>query len=464
MQYKVLDTNIPLLDHNNIIGLGGKDVVIVLPETVLDELDAKKSGLGELAFQSRHTTGILQECKKLARFTLGSNIQVAPKTLDDLTIWVVSLNTYPDYTDVDPKIKNDRKIIEVALQLEAYFKQTSSEDHVEFVSNDFMCQERAESLGVTSTDFKIVDKVDYEFTKYLEVTEGTFKTLHNRNILEVDPEHLVEHYNYKFTTPDSSQMKIASINNNTINILGKDTEQELRRQAVNPANSDQLLLSRAIQDQSVELVVCEALAGSGKTLVSLSNAMRLVKSKSPYNSIKYVRVSVNDVEKVEEIGYLPGTADEKNAVYFHPLYDSLDFIARAKFKGGKAKGKELEERVAEEVEKMVKDYDITALTGLGMRGRTFSDTIFIFDEIGNASKPSLQKMLTRVGKNCKAILIGSNNQIDNPNMTKFTNGLSVILNDCATAEGIINKHVVPLQRVVRSEFAEYAEKLFSKDL
>jgi len=84
-------------------------------------------------------------------------------------------------------------------------------------------------------------KVDYEFTKVLEVSEGTFRTLHNRNILEVNPDHLVEHYNYKFTTPASSQMKIASINNGMITILGKDTEQELRRQDVNPSNADQLL-------------------------------------------------------------------------------------------------------------------------------------------------------------------------------------------------------------------------------
>jgi PhoH-like ATPase len=80
------------------------------------------------------------------------------------------------------------------------------------------------------------------------------------------------------------------------------------------------------------------------------------------------------------------------------------------------------------------------------------------------SKSSLQKVLTRIGKNCKVILIGSNRQIDNPNMTKFTNGLSVILNDCAFTTGDnINKHVIPLDKVVRSDFAEYAEKLFSKE-
>lgn len=457
MQYLCLDTNIPLLDVNHIVELGSQpDTIIVLPETVLDELDSKKSGLGELAYQARSFGRMIAKCPQPGKAS-HDNMVISKFNYNNVHIWIVALNTYPDFKDVASNVLNDRKIIEVALQFANHYEP------VTFISNDVMCRIRADSLGLNVTDFKVVDKVDYEFTKTLEVSEHTFRNLHNSNILEVDPNHTIEHYNYKFTTESSSQVKLASINNETINILGKDSEQELRRQYVNPSNADQLLLSRAIQDPTMDMVVCEALAGSGKTLVSLSNAIRLIKTNTPYTSIMYVRVSVNDVEAIEEVGFLPGSAEEKNAVYFHPLYDSLDFIARSKFKDKKLKAKELDEKVADEVEKIIEDCNITASTGLGMRGRTFNDTVIIFDEIGNASKPSLQKLLTRVGKNCKVILIGSNNQIDNPNMTKFTNGLSVILNDCATSVGgNINKHVVPLQRVVRSDFAEYAENLFSK--
>jgi len=458
MQYLCLDTNIPLLDANHILELGSQpDTIIVLPETVLDELDAKKSGLGELAYQARSFGRMIASCEHPER-AKHDNMIISKFKHNNVSIWIVSLDKYPDFKDVASNVLNDRKIIEVALQFAGHYQP------VTFVSNDVMCRIRADSLGLKVTDFKVVDKVDYEFTKTLEVSEGTFRTLHNRSILEVDPQHLIEHYNYKFTTPASAQVKLASINNDTINILGKDSEQELRRQDVNPSNADQLLLSRAIQDPTMDMIVCEAKAGSGKTLVSISNAIRLVKTNTPYKSIVYVRVSVNDVEKIEEVGFLPGTADEKNAVYFHPLYDSLDYIARSKFKGKSMKSKDLDAKVEEEVAKLIEDCSISAMTGLGMRGRTFNDTVFIFDEIGNASKPSLQKILTRIGKNCKAIIIGSNNQIDNPNMTKFTNGLSVILNDCATQTGGINKHVVPLERVVRSDFAEYAENLFSKEV
>jgi PhoH-like ATPase len=388
--YKVLDTNIPLLDADLIVALGSPNVVVVLPETTLDELDAKKSGLNELAFQSRDTTRLLKSGIKQPSFFLGDNIRVAPRTISGNVLWAVSLVAYPEYANVDPKILNDRKIMEVALQLSEYYKGT--DDVVEFITNDMMCELRAESLGITVTDFKVVDRVDYEFTRTIEVDDDTFRALHGKNIKDIDPNHLIENYNYKFTTPASSQMKLASINNETINILGKETEAELRKQDVNPSNADQLLLSRAIQDPTMDLIVCEALAGSGKTLVSLSNAIRLVKSKSPYNSILYIRASINDVEAIEEVGFLPGSAEEKNSVYFHPLHDSLDYIARNKFSKGQTKGKELEAKIEEYIEKIIEDCNILPMTGLGMRGRSFNDSIVIIDECQGMSKSSLQKV------------------------------------------------------------------------
>ena len=457
-EFIVVDTNIPLLDANHIVTLGSEGAVVCIPETVIDELDSKKSGLNELAYQARSFGRLIAKAKQLPR-TTKDTLNIAKFEVEGNEVWIVSSTVYPDLSKIALNIRNDRKIIEIALLLDK-----AKFGNITFMSNDVMCRIRADSLGLPVTDFKVVDKVDYEFTRTLEVDDYTFRNLHGKDITEIDPNHLIEHYNYKFTTPTSGQVKLATINNETINILGKDTEKELHRQDVTPANGDQLLLARAIQDPAIDLVVCEALAGSGKTLTSLSNAMRLVKTNSPYTNILYVRASINDVEEIEEVGFLPGSVDEKNAVYFHPLYDSLDFIARKRFNNKKLKPKELEEKVETEIEKITQDYNIEALTGLGMRGRTFRDTIVIIDEVQGMSKSSLQKVLTRMGKNCKIILIGSNNQIDNPNMTRYTNGLSVILNDCATVIGEkINKHVVPLERVARSDFAEYAERLFSKE-
>lgn len=456
--YLVIDTNIPLLDANNIIELGQGGAIVCIPETVIDELDSKKTGLNELAYQARSFGRLIANAAPLGR-DIRDNLIITKFNVEGSQVWIIALKKYPNFSDVAPNILNDRKIIEVALQLQ------QQEDNIAFISNDVMCRIRAESMNLMAKDFKVVDKVDYSFTKNLEVTEGTFRTLHGRNITEVDPSYLPENYNYRFTTYNSSQVKIATISNRVINILGKDSEAELRRQDVNPKGVDQLLLSRAIQDQSINLVVCEALSGSGKTLSAISNAIRLVKIKSPYSGILYIRASIDDVEDVEAVGFLKGSADEKNSIYFNPVYDSLDYIVRNRFKDSKTKGREFEEKVQANIDKLIEECNIEMLTGLGMRGRTFTDSVVIIDEVQGMSKSSLQKVLTRFGKNCKIILIGSNNQIDNPNMTKYTNGLSVVLNDCATTtEDIIKKHVVPLHRVVRSDFAEYAERLFSEDI
>lgn len=102
------------------------------------------------------------------------------------------------------------------------------------------------------------------------------------------------------------------------------------------------------------------------------------------------------------------------------------------------------------------------MIGLGMRGRTFNNTVAIIDEAQGMSKASLQKVITRFGKNCKIIIIGSNNQIDNPYLNKYTNGLSTLLDACTKSHDTVRLHAVSLPKVVRGPIAEFAENLFSE--
>jgi len=98
---------------------------------------------------------------------------------------------------------------------------------------------------------------------------------------------------------------------------------------------------------------------------------------------------------------------------------------------------------------------------MGMRGRTISDSVIIIDEAQNLSPSAFAKVLTRFGKNCKIIIIGSNRQIDHPYLTKYTNGLSVILDSCRSAHRNLRLHAVTLTKVLRSPIAEWAENLFT---
>ena len=450
----VIDTNIVLLDAYNLINIAqaGNYTSVVIPETVMDEVDSKKSGHSELAYQARQFARLLAKATRVSSSTAG----LLTTTVLDLygtTIHVVSCASYPAFTDDETSIRNDRKILHVA---ELIHRRSSD---VVFCSNDVMCRLRAESLGLQTIDHKLVDDSPLEFTRRLTVPSEVFDSLHNAHILAVDPDYLPEFYNYVFTDESSGRVKLANLRNTFINVLGKDTEDELRRQDAPPANAGQLFMSRAIQDTTIDVVIAEAAAGTGKTVTAISNAIQLVK-KGKYKSITYIRTSVDDVEKVEEIGFLAGNS-EKVAVYLHPLEDTLQFIIRSNHKDSKLRGQEFEDMISEKVEKLRKDCSITGMITLGMRGRTFSDTIAIIDECQNMSKSALQKILTRFGKNCKIILIGSNKQIDNAYVTKYTNGLSVILDACRKTHDNIRLHAVTLHKVLRSPLAEWSERIFS---
>ncbi len=446
----VLDTNILLLDHQNLLTLG-KDTSICIPSVVLHEMDSKKTLMNELGYQARSFGKLLAKAEVIVIDRRGDAV-ITTLHLDGVKIKVTRLVEY----DIEPDghSDNDQKIVATALYM-------SKLDDVTFMSNDVLARLDALAKGLDVTDYKEVDDVKAEFVKEFEISDDEiFRTLHGKLVSEVDLDYKIENFNYKFTNPNTAQVKLATVAKDIISVLGKDTERELRKQDINPANAEQLLLCKAIQDNTIDVVVCESLAGSGKTLIALSNAIKLVKL-GKYDSILYVRASVNDVDQQEEVGFLPGL-HEKFDVYLHPMHDSLDAIVRGKYNGGKLKGQELEDKVAEGIRSLVEDCNITAQTTLGMRGRTYNNTIMIVDEIQNQSKSSTVKVLTRVGKQSKLILLGSNNQIDNAYMTKYTNGLSVLLNACTKPQTVVNMYAITLHRVVRGPIAEWSEKLFSK--
>lgn len=260
-KYLVLDTNILLLDANNLLTVGQDGSIVVLPETVIDEIDSKKSGLNELAYQAREFGRLLTKAKKLQNYT-DEDLVVTVLEYEGVTIHVVSSTQYPDYKEAAPNIINDRKIIEIAVQYNNIYN-----DDVTFVTNDVMCRLRAESLGLETQDLKEVENTDFNFTKTMEVPSDLFVALHDSCISVIDPDYKMENYNYVFTSTETAQVKLAYVSSSgLVKVIGKDTEKEIRdtkRQPVPPLNSEQLMMSRAILEPSIDVIVCEALAGSG---------------------------------------------------------------------------------------------------------------------------------------------------------------------------------------------------------
>lgn len=441
-----IDTNIILLDANNLFQLGP---VVIIPETVIDEVDSKKSTPGELGYQARQFGRLIAQGTD--RITTSNGLLTETSLIiNSIKVIIVSTSTYPDFSDTSPSILNDRKILHIAQQ---YPDAT-------FISNDVMCRIRAESLGLSTSDFATVDQVEYEFIRDLALDFNTFSTVNNKAILDIDPQYEPNNYAYRFISEDTTQVKLATIQNGLVKVIGKDTERELREQLMPPMNSGQLIMSSLILDQTVDITVVDALAGSGKTVTAMSNAIKLVATNSPYDSIIYIRNSVDDIGEADEaIGFLSGN-DEKLAVYLHPFYDTLHTIADRQFRG-KLKGEALQQRIAEWTETQIAKYNMQAMIAIGLRGRTFDNSVIIIDEAQNISSATMQKILSRVGRNCKVIIIGSNRQIDSKFLTKFNNGLSVILASTARTDLPIKINACALDKVVRGPITEYAEKIFS---
>jgi len=449
--YLVLDTNIILLDAHNVLTLG-KENNLIIPETVLDEIDSKKYSTDPtIRYQVREFFRIFTRKTRLPVERIGDLIIVPSLIDDEIYIETVSKEHYPKFDMAE----NDSRIIHIAKEYTKHFN-----GQLTLMTNDAGCSERAAAAGLNVVDLKFVEYKEREFVKELIVPNEVFVKLHNQLITAVDSEYEVQNYNYVFYDEYTGQTKLATIRNGYIEVIGKDTENELRRQDAAPMNTGQLFLSKAIQNPNVHIVVCEASAGTGKTLTAFSNAIQLVKNRQ-YGGIVYVRTSVDDVEPAEANGFRSGN-EEKDAPFFTPVWDVMDFIVRRRYKDSKLKGKELEEFVSSKKSELLEEYNITVTTTLGLRGTTIKNRVVIIDEAQNYSKGSLQKTVTRFGENTKGIIIGSNKQIDHPYITKFTNGLSVLLDACTKEQRKVKLHAVPLERIVRSDIAEFAEEIFSK--
>lgn len=449
----VLDTNILLLDANNLLTLGvGRDIII--SEVVLSEIDSKKSIIGDLGYNAREFGRLLNKAEVL------DSIRTDYFHLTNFRLGDVNIKILADITGCTPEMSNDRRIIQAALMY-----QTWSGKVVEFMSNDMLAKHIGRIAGLEVSEFKIIEDYKFEFVKYIVIEDPeVFRTLHYKGVYSINEMHKPENFSYRFECAVTGQVKLGIIVDGRINIIGKDTEAELRRQQVNPCNAEQLLMSRAIQEDGMDIIVVEASAGSGKTVMALSNAMRMLDlHRDKYDNIVYMRNTVDDYgEKDEEVGFLSGNT-EKFAVYLGPLKDTLDFMVRDKLKAKKIKGKELEDAVTTKIKEMTTKYNIQDMVALGTRGRTFSDSVIIIDEAQNIGHATMQKLISRIGKNCKVIVIGSNRQIDSKYLTKWNNGMSILLGYCkkpgfSTDVGIF---AINLEKTVRSKIAKFAEELFS---
>lgn len=462
-KYYVLDTNIILEDASNIFKLSddGKNL-IVLPETVLDEIDSKKSGFDEINFQARQFARTLENSETIETLSNENHAFVRVKIVAETTIYIdiVSAKIYnTTEKDVSLHILNDRKILQIAKYLNGYYDK-----EIEFISLDIMARTRAISMNLKTSSLngsKDEDMVFY-FVKQIEIRFEDLEKIDNSLITDFDEDYKINNYCYCFKVKSSDQVLLGMIENKRIQILDED---EIRNQIITPLNKEQLFFSNAIINYYYNVLIIEAKAGSGKTLLALSGALKLVRQKI-FQRIIYIRNSIESLDKGEDVGYLPGL-EEKFKIYNHPLMDSLEYIVRSEDKKRSKKNKENyieldDQEVKARVENLIANYSIDTMWVGEMRGRTLSNSFIIIDEAQNMSNKTMQMVLSRIDNTCKVVVLGSNKQIDNFYVNKYTNALTTLLKSTNHETSLVNTFAIKLEKVLRGPITEWAEYIFNK--
>ena len=461
-KYYLLDTNILLEDATNIFRLSDESKnLIILTETVLDEIDTKKSGFEEINFQAREFARILENSKIVSSSKFNDKKIIRLNILNEYNtvVDIVSKDEYISSSkNISLNILNDRKILEIANEIQEYY-----EEKIIFISMDIMARTRAISLDIKSDALHGKESIDfdYNFIRNIEINFENLEFLDNKDINNFDKEYKVDQFSYCFKVKNSDQVVLASIENKKIKILD---EEEVRNQIITPLNKEQLFFSNAIISHFYNVLIIEAKAGSGKKLLALSGALKLVKQKL-YQKIIYIRNSIESLDKGEDVGYLPGL-EEKFRIYNHPLMDSLDYIVRSEHK--RKRNKKLDtpytpledSEVNARVEQLISTYGIETMWVGEMRGRTLSNSFIIIDEAQNMSNKTMQMVLSRIDSSCKVVILGSNKQIDNFYVNKYTNALTTLLKSTKNENNFVNIFAIKLEKVLRGPITEWAETIF----
>ena len=449
----VLDTNIILQNVQNLNRISDNSTnTIVIPETVLLELEDKKKLTNELGYYSREFARLLANMKiKEVDYKLG--FKVVKLFNNEFTLHIMSKDKYEsEIEQTHISESNDKRIIEVAAIAQDYYKGAQTI----FLSLDVYARTFALFKGIKSEtlhdDKSTVPK--FEFVKYLALDSSLFNSLDGADITKFDEEHSNENFCYAFESEDGNST-YGVIINGKINIL---QENDFKALQVRPVNLKQKLFMKAILSDMFELLVIDAKAGSGKTLMSVVSAMRLI-DLGHYDKIVYVRNSIESLDRGADVGYLAGN-DEKFRIYNMALQDTLEFIAKKHLK--KSENRENKESIESKISELESKYCIETLWPGEARGRTLSEAIVIMDEWQNSSEKTTQLILSRLDESCMAIVIGSNRQIDNLYLNKYNNGLTTLLKQTRNKHDEINMFAIELEKAVRGKFAEFTERIFER--
>lgn len=425
-KFFVVDTNVLLHDPEALLKFPRHHIVI--PITVLEELDKMKRLSNDLGKNSRAVFRFLDSLTTLGKGNLHNGV-----VLDNDSDIRIQLEFSHESGFNGSHAVNDNRIIMAAY----YLKQKG--EHVVFVSKDFAARLKAEAVGIEAQDYKNL-KYSYEALyrgiRHIEVPKPQIDLFYKDGTLPLKDEGFKPNEYLILTSPEhSSGVGKWNARNEGLEPLLKYNN----LWGIKPRNVEQRCAVDLLLRDDIKLVTLVGQAGTGKTLLALACGLRKVFDEGVYSRIL---VSRPIVPLGRDIGYLPGTKEEKLFNWMQPIFDNLEFLCDSS-------GRESSETLKWVLES--KKIEMEAVTYI--RGRSLPKMFMIVDEAQNLTPHEVKTIISRAGEGTKVILTGDPTQIDNPYLDKDSNALSWVIGKFADQKCFGNLF---LEKTERSELAALA--------
>ncbi|MGA1530160.1 MAG: PhoH family protein [Kiritimatiellia bacterium] len=426
----ILDTNVLLHDPNAIHQFQDNDVVI--PLEVIEEIDRFKRDLSELGRNARHVSRMLDELRQQG------NLHEGVATPGGGMLRIPFPGERRDYTS---GITADDQILRLSMSM----REREETLPIIVVSKDINLRLKADALGMQAEDYETgqvnVDELYLGHTT-VDVSPDVMDAFRTEGFMDagsmiLSPNEYVllrnetEHSHTLLTRFDAGSSRLIPL------IPAPD---EIR--PVQPRNKEQHYAMDALLNDEIKLITIIGKAGTGKTLLAVAAAMYKTIDQKNFRRMLICRPTI---PMGKDIGFLPGTVEEKLNPWMQPIFDALDLIGSGR-KGGHKNSKALME-----------DSDKIAIEPLTyIRGRSIPNQFIVVDEAQNLTPLEAKTVLTRVGPGTKIVLTGDIYQIDNPYVDSMSNGLTSVVERFRNQS--IAAHIV-LNKGVRSEVADLAATL-----
>ncbi len=460
----VLDTNVLMHDPTAIFRFDEHDIYI--PMIVLEELDAGKKGLSEAARNVRQVSRFLDELMANAtkgqidrglelpasKFTNGGG----KKQPSSGRLFFQTKALVGGLPATLPGHGADNAILGQTLALKDEFPDA----RVALVSKDINLRIKAAIIGVHAEDYysdKTIEDADLLYTGVQEVPANFWERHgkninswqeHSRTFYRVQGPMVREwHSNQFLYQKDANGLEALVRNidgNGAVMELVRDYRSERHTTwGITARNREQNFALNLLLDPEIDFVTILGPAGTGKTLLTLAAGLAQTLESNRYSEIIMTRVTI---PLGEDIGFLPGTEEEKMEPWMGALMDNLEVLTQSQEGGnwGRAATNDL-------LRNRIKIRSLNF-----MRGRTFLNRFLILDEAQNLTPKQMKALVTRAGPGTKLVCLGNIAQIDTPYLTETTSGLTYVVN---RFRGWAHSGHITLVRGERSRLADYASDI-----